>query len=270
MTLTHNDSFPRLEYFTADNIHSSGLTAIFSTRNGGVSGVLPETEFLQSLNLQLHSGPDTDANIDENYRIIASSQGFRPDAVISVHQVHADRIIAVDGKMAKGREADALITNRKGFLLSVRTADCVPLLLYDSVNEAVGAVHAGWQGTFMGIAPKTVKRMGELYGTKPADVRAAIGPAIGVCCYEVDEKFHEQFFDEYKEKINPFFVQKPGRKPSCDLKAMNRAFLVEAGVLEANIETADFCTMCNPALFYSHRRSGEKRGTMAAFIGMRE
>ena len=277
MTFVNDRNFSALEYFTADNIHLPDVAAIFTTRNGGVSGNTPETEHLRSLDLALSSEGENYENTVENYRIIASSHGFQVEDVVGLQQVHGDIIInvgsgAISDDSILGRnckEADALVTNEKGILLSVRVADCVPILLYDSKNEAVGAVHAGWQGTFLQIGTKVIRRMNEQYGSEPTDIQVAIGPAIGMCCYEVDFYFYEQFLGGYGEKINEFFSFESGAKPHCDLKAMNKAFFIEAGIPEANIDMSKSCTMCDPGLFYSHRRSGTKRGSMAAFIGMK-
>jgi len=255
-----------LQYINADNICSSDVAAVFTTRNGGVSGAAAGQEHFSSLNLQLSAGGDDDANIVENYRIITSSLGFRAEDVVSLDQKHTDRIIAVDGPISE--EADALVTNKKGLLLSVRTADCVPILLYDRVNSAVAAIHSGWRGSYKQIGIKTVNRMTELFGTAPSDIQAAIGPAIGVCCYEVDTDFHERFINEHGKRVEVFFRCEPTGKTYCNLSAMNKAFLMEAGIPEMNIDVSQLCTMCNPKLFYSHRRSGFKRGSMAAFIGM--
>ena len=308
MTLVSDNVFPLLRYFAADNICSAEVAALFSTRNGGVSGLAPGEEHYKSLNFQFFLEGDGDGNVAENYRIIASSQGFRAEDVVSLHQKHTDRIIAVDEPMAAAHglsaaeasnnqnpsptdrsplttdrlrtgaasiqclneEADALVTDLKGILLSVRTADCVPVLLYDGVKKAVAAVHSGWRGTYQQIGIKTVKRMTKLYGTDPADIKAAIGPAIGGCCYEVDMDFHERFRSEFGNAIDKFFSNGSGGKPYCNLSAMNKSFLIAAGIPEQSIDISGLCTMCNPGLFYSHRRSGFKRGSMAAFIGMRD
>ena len=276
MTIINDKTFPGLQYLAADNIHSPGVSAIFTTRNGGVSGHVPGQEHLRSLNLQFGSAKDADSNVAENFRIVAASQGFNPEDVMCVRQKHTDKIITVDKALAESRpnykleEADALVTNIKGVLLTVRVADCVPILLYDGVNGAIGAVHAGWRGTFMQIGPKAVRQMCKLYGTNHVDVQAAIGAAIGVCCYEVGMDFYEQFRGEYGEAIDEFFRHKHGGKPYCNLAAMNKSFLAAAGIPEKNITVSGLCTNCNPGLFYSHRRSGGKRGTMAGFIGMRE
>ena len=290
MTLVNDKSFPMLQYLIADNIHSPEVSAIFSTRNGGVSGLTPGTEHFCSLNLKINSKREDESNVAQNFRIVASSQGFTAGDIIGLRQMHTDKVIAVDKEVAwrclsgflrqrqtpakalaetrphyKLGEADALVTNVKGVLLSVSVADCVPILLYDSINGSIGAVHAGWRGTLAQIGTKTVQYMGKLYGTNPAYVKAA----IGVCCYEVDTGFYEQFHDIHGKAINEFFILKHGEKPYCNLSAMNKAFLVEAGVPEQNIDMSGLCTMCNPGLFYSYRRSGDKRGAMAAFIGMR-
>jgi YfiH family protein len=260
------------------NIHSPEITAIFTTRNGGVSGQTPETAHLNSLNLNFNAEGENRENVAENYRIIAASQGFRVENIFAVRQEHTDRIITVDentrtapriDQICLDESADALVTNIKGILLSVRTADCVPILLYDRINTAVAAIHAGWAGTLAGIGQKTIRRMTELYGTNPADIQAAIGPAIGGCCYEVDFDFHERFRKEYGEKVDKYFTLKSGSKPRCDLKAMNQAFLIAAGIPESSIEVSEYCTCCHPELFYSHRRSGVRRGTMASFIGLK-
>jgi len=281
MTLINDKTFPTLQYLTSDNMH--GVTTIFSTRNGGFSGQTPETEHLRSMNLLLRFSPDEEDydNVGKNYEAIMSSQGFDFKSLVTLRQRHTNNVIAVDEYVIKSNHnnpfgfnrlpetADALVTNIKDILLSVRTADCVPILLYDSRNEAIGAIHAGWRGTFTQIGTKTVERMTELYGTKPADIKAAIGPAIDVCCYEVDDIFYENFRMQYGKEIDNYFTISPGNKPHCDLKKINKSFLIEAGVLASNIEVSDLCTMCNPELFYSHRRSGNKRGTMASFIGMK-
>jgi len=275
MPLTNDHGFNNLQYLTADNIHSPKVAAIFSTRNGGVSGTTPETEYLHSMNLQLNPQVDSPANTEENHRIIAASQGFNENDIMNLWQRHTDKVIAIDKTQAESRphtnlgEADAVITNIEGILLAIRVADCVPILLYDSANNAIGAVHAGWRGTFTQIGAKTVKEMCTQYGTNPANIKAAIGPAIGVCCFEVGADFYEQFHNEYGDAINEFFKLEHGRKPHCNLALMNMSFLINAGVCSQNIDISALCTMCNPKLFYSHRRSGEKRGTMAAFIGMK-
>lgn len=250
MTLVNDANFPGLQYITADNIHSPEVSAIFSTKNTG-----------------------------ENYRIVMASRGGDFKGPVTSEQKHTDNIVVVDEAAAEKSQrsgsfrlreiADALVTDIKGLLLSVRTADCVPVLLYDSKNRSVGAVHAGWRGTLAGIVPKTVRRMTDVYGSDPKYIKAAIGPAIGLCCFEVGFEVREKFAVEYGESIDRFFTAKPGEKPYGDIKSMNREFLIEAGIPEKNIEMSDLCTKCNTDLFFSFRRSGEKCGSMASFIGLK-
>jgi len=280
MAFVNDKNFTGLQYITADNIHSPGVCAIFSTRNGGVSGQTPETKYLHSMNLALHfsHGEEDYGNPETNYKIIMASQGFDFKNLVTLKQKHTANIVTVNeaaitsspyGFNRLPLEADALITNIKGLLLSVRTADCVPILLYDAKTQAVGAVHSGWRGTLAKIGPQTVASMAAAYGTNPKDIKAAIGPAIGQCCFEVGLDVQESFAAAHGEGINSFFTTKPGGKPHGHIKAINQALLIEAGLQPQNIETSNLCTKCNPGLFYSARYSGVKFGLQAAFIGIR-
>ena len=281
MTLVNDKNFLGLQYITADNIHSPEVSAVFSTRNGGVSGKTPETEYLHSMNLSLRFSPEEEdyGNAGENYRIIMASQGFDFKNLVTLEQRHTNNVIVVDEGLIERSQrfgfyrtretADALVTNIRGLLLSVRTADCVPILLYDSKKQAVGAIHAGWRGTLAGIVLKTVKCMTDVYGSEPSNIKAAIGPAIGLCCFEIGFEIQENFVNKYGESIKRFFTNKPGSKPYSDIKSINRAFLIEAGILEQNIYMSDLCTKCNGDLFFSFRRSGEKFGSMSNFIGLK-
>jgi len=283
MTFINDGKFNGLQYITASNIHSPSVTAIFSTRNGGVSGKTPETKYLHSMNLSLNFSPeDIDyGNVGENYKIIMSSQGFDFENLVTLRQRHTNNVVVVDESIVETHRsnpygfnriqetADALITNIKGLLLSVRTADCVPILLYDPKNQAIGAVHSGWRGTLAKIGTKAVERMTDVYGSDPKDIKVSIGPAIGQCCFEVGFDVYEVFVRECGEGITRFFETQPGSKPHGNIKPMNKAFLMDAGIIEENIEVSDFCTKCNPDLFYSARYSGGKFGSLAAVIGLK-
>jgi hypothetical protein len=256
------------KFFTADNIHSAEVAAVFSTRNGGVSG--QTFEYLRSLNFQFNV--EDEKNVAENYKIIAAALGFRAEEIFGVHQIHSDKIFLAEKKPKKifdfCEKADAIITNKKNILLTVRIADCVPILLHDTEKNAIAAIHAGWRGTLAQIAQKTIRRMTEEFSTDPTNIRAAIGASIGICCYEVDENFHLQFKKIFGEKIEKFFSVS-SEKIFCNLSEINKFSLTEAGVREKNISALNLCTKCHPELFFSHRKSGKKRGTLAAFIGMK-
>jgi hypothetical protein len=149
-------------------------------------------------------------------------------------------------------DGDAIVTNSPGLLLEVRTADCVPILLVDPVKRVVGAVHAGWRGSVSRIAENAVKAMGSCFGCDPAGIEAAVGPAIGPCCYEVGPEVAEQF-------------GRQGRQ-SLDLIAWNEGILREAGVERVILTSA--CTKCHSNEFHSYRRDGDAAGRMESAIGI--
>ena len=170
-----------LEYLTAEGI---GVPHCFTTRLGGVS-----KGYLSSLNIGMHRGDDAE-NVVQNYRILADALGFDPKNLVLTHQVHTDIVRTVSRQDARGLdhhlypECDALITNDPGTALVIFTADCTPILFHDPVTGAIGAAHAGWRGTAADIAGKTVLAMQNAFGCDPRNIRAAIGPNIGFCCFE--------------------------------------------------------------------------------------
>ena len=161
---------------------------------------------------------------------------------------------------------DALITNEKGVTLVTYYADCTPLFFVDTKNKAIGLAHAGWRGTVGKIGEKVVKKMTELYGTNPADIKAAIGPAISVCCYEVDYPCAENFLKLEGLESEKFVFPKENGKYMLDLLETNRQILVSCGVKPENITVSDVCTNCNSDLLWSHRATKGHRGTMCAFM----
>lgn len=169
----------------------------------------------------------------------------------SLKQVHSERVIVADRKGILG-EGDALVTNRPGLAISVRTADCYPILLADRKNEAIAAIHAGWRGTAARIVSRTLERMRENYETNPSDVLVAIGPGIGGCCYEVGEEVAREFGFSGRAHL--------------DLLAENRKQLVNCGVPAENVEALNVCTFCDAERFFSFRRERENAGRMTSFI----
>ncbi len=240
----------------------------FTTRLGGVS-----TGVFESLNLGLHRGDDF-SNVAENYRILGNALGFSKEDLVLTWQVHSD-IVRVVSRADAGKgydhrsypQCDALVTNTPGVALMVFTADCTPILFYDPVTGAVGAAHAGWRGTALGIAQKTVQTMASRFGTRPEDVIAAIGPNIGACCFETDRDVPEAMLSALGQEAEPYITQK-GEKFHVDLKAMNRLWLRRAGV--ENITLSDSCTACQPHRFWSHRVTQGQRGSQGAVILCKE
>ncbi len=191
------------------------------------------------------------------------SGAWVPGALVSVRQVHSARIMEAAGAPGCLGEADALITNTPGLYLSIRTADCVPVLIADEQHRAVAAVHAGWRGSADAISVEAVKAMGERYGSRPEDLLAAIGPAVCGPCYEVGPEVASRFARWFPERSDL------DAKTTLDVAEANRRQLVEAGLDPARVFTGAPCTACNPDEFYSWRRERERTGRMVAAIAIR-
>ena len=256
----------------------------FSTRPGGVSEVNGE----EVLNLGAVEWDSRD-NVHENRRRFESVLDASDLAFVSLHQIHSDVVCSFASAPAKQTRGDASITNRQGLLLGVRTADCAPVLLVDPKKRVVAAVHAGWRGTLRRIVTKTIGRMQMQFGCRPHDLLAAIGPAIGGCCYEVGTEVASaftaqfpnaaEFFDELRtgDEPNPLLwlnKMPPGHQPPpphvlLDLKKANRRQLLEAGLREGNIFVSDLCTACRPDLLFSYRKEGARSGRLLSVIALR-
>ena len=253
-----------LEYLASENIC---VPHAFTTRLGGVS-----TGALSSLNISFHRG-DNDENVVENIRRLGDAVGFDPRKMVLSHQVHSDTIRAVTADDCIGHDhhcypqCDALITNTPGLCLMIFTADCTPILLYDPVTGAVGAVHAGWRGTALDLAGKTVRAMEAAYGCKAENIRAAIGPNIGFCCFQTDADVPQAMEKTYGNAAQPC-IRPHGDKYYVNLKAINALSLKNAGV--THIEISDACTVCQHQRFWSHRVTGGLRGSQGAVILCKE
>jgi polyphenol oxidase len=188
-----------------------------------------------------------------------NSDGW-PGDYIRVKQIHSDIVIPVSSTGCN-EEGDALVTSAHGSFIGIRTADCVPLLLVDHTNRAVAAVHAGWRGSAANIAGAAVRKLSEVYQTKPADLVVAIGPSIGQCCFEVGSEVAAQFEQ---------FLPGAGSHRRIDLVAVNRRQLLGADVKEAAIDISGLCTACDHATFHSWRRDREAAGRMVTAIRIKE
>lgn len=266
MTLHHADTVPYLTYNSLSELKF--IRHAFSTRLGGVS-----TGEFSSMNLAFNRGDNPDS-VTENYKRLCRSAGFDFDSLTASAQDHHTVVRAVTGKdrgigIYKPRDlasVDALITNERGVTLVTYYADCTPLFFVDTQNKAIGLAHAGWRGTVGRIGEKVVKKMTALYGTDPQNLVAAIGPAVSVCCYEVDEPCAAQFLALKNLDSARFVFPKGNGKYMLDLLACNRQILTGAGVPPENITVSDLCTNCHSDLLWSHRATGGKRGTMCAFM----
>ena len=240
----------------------------FSTRKGGVS-----QGHLASLNLRgaVPSGDDPELVL-ENYRRFCAAIGTDVNAAVLSKQVHETTVrICTEADAGKGLwserdyTADALVSDVKGLPLTVFSADCGIILLHDPVHQAIGAVHAGWRGCAAGIVEKAVQTMTAAYGTRPADLLAAIGPCIGQCCFETDDDVPAAMRAALGEDAESYLEQRPP-KWHVDLAGLNRQWLLRAGLMPEQIETSGLCTGCHPELFWSHRKMGNARGAQVAMI----
>ncbi|MBI5695241.1 MAG: peptidoglycan editing factor PgeF [Nitrospirae bacterium] len=237
----------------------AGARGLFTTRKGGES--LPPYD---SLNLGAGGGDDA-ATVERNRARLADALGLGPRGVRTVSQVHGSDVYVLKdiGTPRPVTGFDAIITDIPGAAVGVLTADCVPILLYDPANRAVAAVHAGWAGTIKGIAGHAVEAMAREYGTDPSLLMAVVGPSIGPCCYEVDEKVVGPLREALRDWPD-LVVQTTPEKWRFDLWKTNRMVLELAGVRADNISVMSLCTACNQDKFYSHRGSGGKAGRMLA------
>lgn len=313
-------AFQRVSRQGLEWLESSRLTRLgwlvhaFSTRRGGVSR--PPAA---GLNLGF-SNADRRSRVEANRRLFLEALGAGEFSLAELRQVHSAAIYqavatptgnlkyrprgserisraaprAPRGPGREGRKAgDALLTDEPGILLSVRSADCVPVLLVDPRKRAVAALHAGWRGALERVAERTLREMRRELGSRPPDILAVIGPSIRACCYEVGEEVHDAFLSRFV--VGERFFRKPtqpsaiaGRHPlglltaeppghgtwdaprvHLDLAAVARAQLEGAGVPPANIEVAEFCTACRTDLFFSYRKEGSRTGRMMAVVGIR-
>jgi YfiH family protein len=256
----------------------------FSTRPGGKS-VLEEEKVLNLGFLEW----DSREAVQENRRLFQSALGAKDFTLLLLKQIHSDIVHFFPTSSARPCQGDASVSNTPGLLLGVQTADCVPILLVDPKKRAIAVVHAGWRGTLTRIAQKTVGRMQLEFGSKPADLLAALGPSIGPCCYEVGVELVTQFtaqfadahdyFDEPRTGDEPNPMQwlnmsPPGHQPPpknvhLDLGKANRSQLIAANLQPNNIYTSDLCTACHTDLLFSYRREGVVSGRLLSVIGVR-
>lgn len=181
-------------------------------------------------------------------------------------QIHSDIVNKV-GKdnISQVIDGDAIITNEKNVPLLILTADCVPVVLVDKKQKAVGLAHAGWRGTYARICKKTIESMNENYKSSPEDIIAIIGPSIGSCCYEVSLDLIEKFKAEFKNSKEEFYYIKED-KYYLDLWKVNQIALQEIGVLEENIINMNICTSCNSDKFHSYRKHVQTPKRIGTFI----
>ena len=253
-------SFNRLEEL---NI----LKHAFSTREGG---------FSQAPYYSLNLGPktkDLPEAVRSNTEKLCEAIGVDFEALVVSDQVHEDNIhIVTEVDKGKGftrerdySDIDALITDVPGIPLISYYADCVPLYIVDPIKRVVALAHAGWMGTVLKIGNKTINKMLEVFNSKAEDIIVVIGPSIGPCCYEVDEKVVSRFNTNFTD-TSSFVFPRHKDKFMLDLWTANSLALKEIGIKDRNIIISRLCTGCGTEMFFSHRMEGPLTGRMASII----
>ncbi len=251
---------------TLPELSGSDSVMAFSTRKGGIS-----KPPLNSLNFSTGQG-DSLENVRANYRILARELSINPRWIATCRQVHGDNVEVLDSVPVSIPTADALITSSDEIFLGIKTADCLPILILDPKRGVAAAVHAGWRGTVLRITRKVVRLMKASFGCEPSDIVAALGPAIGPCCYEVDDAVLVPFRRQVPDAERFITIHNhSGHKESrrLNLTLTNYCELTAEGVARENIRTVELCTCCNPELFFSHRRDGTASGRHIALVGFR-
>lgn len=260
-------------YLEFQLLRESGVVRhAFSTRLGGVS-----KGCYASLNLNFSRG-DEEAAVQENFRRIADSIGVRCEDMVLSKQTHTTNVrvvTAADRGMGIVRpcaftDVDGMVTDVPGICLVTSYADCVPLYFVDPVKRVIGLSHSGWRGTVGKIGKVTVERMQSVFGCRPEEILAAVGPSICQDCYEVSEdvilKFCEQFD---RTDWDSLFYRKENGKYQLNLWRANELIFLEAGILPEHMAVTNLCTHCNSRILYSHRAMGNERGGLAAFLALK-
>jgi len=240
-----------------------------TTREGGTS-----SGNFSSMNMGFGTD-DIPEKVLNNRRIMADSVGISLESFVFANQVHGNHIEVIDNS-AKGSGAiekqgaisltDGLITSTPGICLFVMAADCVSLLFYDPVQKVIAAVHAGWRGTILQIARKTVEKMALEFSCKPSDILVGIGPSIGPCCYTVGKEVENAVQDSFGTTEGFLVPVKNSSSKRLDLWYSNQFQLENAGIQRKNIETAGICTFCNHQQFFSSRFDNGNTGRFGAGI----
>ena len=247
----------------------NGVRHGFTTRKGGVS----QPPF-DALNLGISRG-DRREDVLENYARICGALGMDRERMTLSQQTHSTNVRRItEDDAGKGllrrrdyTDVDAMVTDVPGLPLAVFSADCGIILLYDPIRRAIGAAHAGWRGCAGGILENTVRAMADCFASDPRDLRAAIGPCIGQCCFETDGDVPEAMTAALGDEAAPF-LERRGAKYHVDLAGLNRQWLLRAGLMPDHIDVCGLCTACRPDLFWSHRKMGDARGAQTALISL--
>lgn len=232
----------------------SPLKHAFSSRKGGVSPAP-----FESLNLGPDVGDDAE-NVPENRRRFLQILDAGVDRLAMGEQVHGNHVEIVS-QPGLYPATDGLITARRGIVLAVKIADCVPLLFFDPVKTVLAVVHAGWRGVIYGIIPAAVQSMIDEFFVRPENLLCAIGPSIRSCCYEIQRDVADRFDDDA--------IIRRGGKLFLDLIHVIKKQLELLGLKSDNVDISEYCTHCQGELFFSYRRDGIHSGRMMLAAGLK-
>lgn len=236
------------------------LAHAFTTRIGGTS-----QPPLDSFNLGRHID-DEEARLDamRNREKLCRVLGADPARLVVPGQVHSSTVVFVDRPVERSvlQKVDGLTTSEKRLPLLLHFADCVPVILFDPDKAAIAVIHAGWRGTAAEIVKAGAAKMQENFGSRPREIKAAIGPAIGSCCYPTSEEAAQRLSATVCNADSLILRDSPDKQPRPDLKAINAMQLLEFGL--EDVDVTDLCTSCLPQVFYSHRQSGGRTGRQGA------
>ena len=243
----------------------------FSTRLGGVSQGIYE-----SMNLSFARGDET-STVEENFKRFCEQIHIDWEKIVSTDQTHTANVrVVTEADAGHGIrypkryfDIDGQVTNVPGLPLISYHADCVPLFFVDPVKKAIGLSHSGWKGTVQRIGANTVKAMIDNFGSDPKDIICAIGPSICQECYEVSEDVAQAFEKEFRVSDKLMYTNENGRY-QLNLWEANYQVLIDAGILDEHITTTHWCTRCNSDLLWSHRKTGNDRGSLAAFLCLKK
>ncbi|MCX5843196.1 MAG: peptidoglycan editing factor PgeF [Deltaproteobacteria bacterium] len=254
-----------IEYLEATVLSTHDfLCHAFCTRRGGIS----EGNFF-SLNFSSREGDSID-NVRQNWRILAKAFNIEVEQFFVVNQVHGNSILIIDHTVRdfishQSLQYDAIITDLPGVAIGIKTADCVPIFFVDKVKHIVGVAHAGWKGTALNIGAKVVDTFLEKFSSHVDDIIAAIGPAIGPCCYQVGELVYHAM-EPHNNREHFFCPCSQEGRWFLDLPLANELQIASKGIKRTHIYSAHYCTSCNTGIFYSHRGEGKKTGRQLNFI----
>lgn len=265
------DTVPYLSYplFEKTGLVNHG----FSTKLGGVS-----EGYYASMNLGFNRGDDA-AKVMENYERFGKAIGVITSDMVLSQQTHTTnvRVITMEDrgngitKPQAFHDVDGMITNVPGLCLVTFYADCVPLLFVDPVQKVIGASHSGWRGTVGKIGKVTVEKMVSEFGCKPENILAAVGPSVCQDCYEVSEDVILEFQKNYDEQYwDDLYYKKENGHYQLNLWKANEIVFLESGILPGHMAISNVCTHCNSDVLYSHRTMGNERGSLCAFLGLKE